>query len=232
MTLATRPDYLRLKPMLLICAIVLALAAGCVLWVDIPVAQYMRSLDPQTRALAEPVTMLGKAEWPLIALAVLTVFFAARRQWGRANRTVFIFLSISATLVVHLLKIGLGRARPKLYFSDDRVYGFSLFKFIEQGGGYYDYASFPSGHSAVAGALAMAVWLVSPAWLKWPIAVLSVLIVASRVVLTSHWVADTLAGFLLGVICAAVLHWRFSKRGWLDNPSGFLWMSKRGGGLA
>lgn len=201
-------------------AVVLAASCACIVWVDLPVAKYMRSLAPETRALAEPVTALGKAEWPLIALALVAAVFCVQRNWSGANRSVLVFLAIVLTLVVHPLKIVFGRARPKLYFAEESVYGFFPCKLFEEGGSYYAFASYPSGHSATAGALAVGVWLVSPNWLRWPVLVLSLLIAASRVVLTSHWVADTLAGFLLGAVCAAVLHWRFSGRGWLDTPVG------------
>ena len=52
--------------------------------------------------------------------------------------------------------------------------------------------------------------------------VLSLMIAASRVVLTSHWLGDTFAGYLLGAVIAVLLHHRFKKRGWLDEPAGLL----------
>lgn len=207
---------------LIVSTLVLLLSAACMLWVDLPVAEYMQGLDAKTRALAEPVTALGKAEWPLVAVVLLAAVFAVRRQWSRANASALVFFAIVLTLVVHPLKIVFGRARPKLTFAEESVYGFFPFKLFEEGGSYYDYASYPSGHSATAGALAVSVWLVAPNWLRWPVVLLSVLIALSRVVLTSHWVGDTLTGYLLGAVCAAVVHWRFTRRGWLTEPRGLL----------
>lgn len=216
----------RWKFWLIVSVVVLATSLVSILFVDLPVARYMRSLKPETRALVEPVTALGKAEWPLIALALLAIVFSIQRAWVKANATAMVFFSIVLTLVVHLLKIAFGRARPKLYFAEESLNGFFPFRLIEQGGSSYDYASYPSGHSATAGALAVSVWLLAPNWLRIPVLVLSVMIAVSRVVLTSHWVADTLAGFLLGAVCAVLMHWRFTQRGWLDEPSGLMRRAK------
>ena len=206
---------------------VVTLAATCcsIAWVDLPVATYMRSLDPVARDLAEPITELGRAHWPLITAACVTLAFASRRRWDLANRSAFVFFAITATLCVHLFKFIFGRARPTAYFEfgkQEPACGFDWFRVAGGRVQYTDYASFPSGHSAVAGALMVSVWLVAPVWLRWPVAVLSVLIAGSRVVKNAHWVSDTLAGLLLGGICAAVLHWRFTRRGWLNGSAGLL----------
>lgn len=209
--------------LMLVSVVVLAASAVSIAFVDVPVAEYVRSLDPATRELAEPVTTLGKAHWPLITLALVTGYFCWRRRWALANRSALVFCAISMTLVVHLFKLAFGRARPAYYFKQaeaESARGFNLFRILDEGGPYADYASYPSGHCAVAGALAVSVWLVSPAWLRWPVAVLAVLIAASRVMKNSHWVGDTLAGLLLGALCAVILHRRFKSWGWLDEPAG------------
>jgi len=205
---------------LVISGVVMLAAFACVAWLDLPLAKYMRSLDPQTRAMVEPITELGKSHWWLIPTALLVGFWSYCGYWLIANRTALVFCSIAgAGLIVHLFKFLFGRARPKLYFNGGQ-YGYEFFKLG------YDYSSFPSGHSTVAGALAASVWLVSPNWLRWPTLVLSLMIAASRVVLTSHWLGDTLAGYLLGVVFSVFLYQRFVFRGWLDEPVGLFKRSR------
>lgn len=201
---------------LVVVSVVVLIASVCAMvWVDLPLARAMRSLDAGTRALAEPITTLGKAEWSMTAAGLVTVYWCWRRRWALANASAYVFFAIACTLVVHLFKLLVGRARPKLYF-DDGFYGFEPFKLG------YDYSAYPSGHSAVAGALGVSVWMVCPNWLRWPVLVLTVLIALSRVLITAHWLGDVMAGYLLGVVCAVFLHWRFTRRRWLVEPAGLL----------
>ncbi|WP_232836764.1 phosphatase PAP2 family protein [Lentzea terrae] len=59
--------------------------------------------------------------------------------------------------------------------------------------------SFPSNHSVVAGASAMAIWALHRT-LGWVAAVCAVAAAASRVVVGVHYVHDVLAGLLLGAL--------------------------------
>lgn len=213
----------RLQIYLAIAAVVLAVAGCCIVWVDLPVGERVQAADHEMRQLARPFSTIGKAEWPLVSAAVVMVIACFFRRWQLANKCAFIFFSITTTLVVHLFKLMFGRARPKLMGEVEPAGGFEWFRTIRFGSDYSDFASFPSGHSAVAGALAMSVWLVSPIWVKWPLLVLSVLIAASRVIVLAHWVSDTLVGALLGATCALLLHRYYTRKGWLDQPRGFLY---------
>lgn len=214
-----KPHGMSRNQRLLIAAVVVLIAAGCsMVWVDRPVAEAVHGIDKPTRAFIEPVTALGESYWWLVPAALLTGYWSYRRSWALANRALYVFCSVAAGgLLVHVFKFIFGRARPKLYFRDG-VYGFDFFSL----GFDYDYTSFPSGHSTVAGALVASLWLVGPAWLRWPALGLTLLIAASRVALTSHWVSDVLAGYLLGVCFAVLVHWRFMRRGFLDEPAGLL----------
>lgn len=59
--------------------------------------------------------------------------------------------------------------------------------------------SFPSNHSVIAGASAMAIWALHRA-LGWVAAVCAVAAAASRVVVGVHYVHDVLAGLALGAL--------------------------------
>lgn len=175
----------------------------------------------RTHAWAEPITHLGEGQWWLVPLLFLTLFFAWRRRWSSANRAGLVFWSVAlAGVLVNGFKVVFGRSRPKLFFHEESVYDFSYFTIG------YDYAAYPSGHSAVVGAAGVATWLVSPNWVRVPVVVLTVAIAISRVLVTSHWPADVLAGYLMGGLCAVFLHWRFVGHGWLDEPAGLFRRSR------
>lgn len=59
--------------------------------------------------------------------------------------------------------------------------------------------SFPSNHSVIAGASAMAIWVLHRT-LGWVAAVCALAAAASRVVVGVHYVHDVLAGLLLGAL--------------------------------
>ena len=69
-----------------------------------------------------------------------------------------------------------------------------------------DRFSFPSGHTSVAFVI---LWILGTAymWLFAPLAIMAVLIAASRVYLGVHYPSDVFAGGVLGSACAAVALW-------------------------
>ncbi|MGW4213026.1 phosphatase PAP2 family protein [Lentzea sp. NPDC004789] len=64
--------------------------------------------------------------------------------------------------------------------------------------------SFPSNHSVIAGASAMAIWSLHRA-LGWVAAVCAVAAAASRVAVGVHYVHDVVAGLLLGALVSWVI---------------------------
>lgn len=79
--------------------------------------------------------------------------------------------------------------------------------------------SFPSNHSVVAGASAMAIWALHRT-LGWVAAVCAVAAAASRVVVGVHYVHDVLAGLLLGALISwAIAALLKKKRSEDDAPT-------------
>lgn len=62
--------------------------------------------------------------------------------------------------------------------------------------------SFPSYHSTMAFLFAWAAWSVK--WLRWPMLVLNLALLASTPVIGNHYLVDTLAGVAVGVIALAL----------------------------
>ncbi|MCV6601393.1 MAG: phosphatase PAP2 family protein [Cohaesibacter sp.] len=147
-------------------------------------------------------TDLGKSEILLIpaALAVLALGFLNWQPLRTAQRAVliraqmlglFVFVAIAGSgLTNNLLKILFGRARPR-HFDELGPLAFDA-PGLSSG-----FQSFPSGHSATAGALAIILILLLPR-LKWLWFGLTVWIAISRVIVGSHYPSDIVAGFSYG----------------------------------
>jgi membrane-associated phospholipid phosphatase len=140
------------------------------------------------------ITSLGDGAYlkPMGVLVVIAL--AMQRAWRPAAATATAFLLLP--LLVNLIKSGTARTRPTidLYAGAD---GFS----------------FPSGHAANAtliyGALAVLVFRSLTGPKRWiataALALLALLIAASRVYVGAHWPSDALAGLALGGLLLAGL---------------------------
>lgn len=150
---------------------------------------------------------------------LLPFLFAARQaipessvtrmlNWGMAA-ILFVFTAVAASgLLVNLLKIIFGRARPRLWF-EEGLYGFAPFTPTES-----LYWSFPSGHSNTAFTFALAVAFLIPQLRRYLLSAAFV-VAFSRVVLTKHYLSDILAGGAIGIITTYWLREQFARRGWV-----------------
>jgi membrane-associated phospholipid phosphatase len=170
---------------------------------DASVAYYVQAA-PRHGLLAEPwwrfCSELGNSTWWLLlgasAMGLGIVWLGRAHPCYHFGRCVLISV-LSSGLVLNLLKILFARARPRLLFREG-LYGFEGWNIGS------DVGSFPSGHTTTIVTLAL---LASWAWPKstplW--VVIAILVAVSRVVLGSHYVADTLAGLYVGSGVALVL---------------------------
>jgi membrane-associated phospholipid phosphatase len=152
----------------------------------------------------DTVTDAGQSEWYLIG--GLALFLALRRRNRRAAIS-GIFLSGAVALsglAADLLKALFGRARPMLLF-DQGIYGL--------GGPHYnhEWTSFPSGHSATALSVAWTLSLLFPRFRPLFLAG-GLLVAASRMVLTHHYLSDVVAGSMLGVATVMLLYQRYFRK--------------------
>jgi membrane-associated phospholipid phosphatase len=207
-------------------AVVLVLLLILVFWVgwqfDRDLALAARDIDPTTYAIFRQITRLGRSEWYLIpsALGIVLGFIGARRATGAARaawerllqRCLWVFSAVAVSgIVANILKIVFGRARPRLLDSGPATYGMSWFEVGSS------YASFPSGHSNTAFAVALAIGALVPRW-RVPLLIAAAVVAASRVVIGAHYLTDTLAGALLAVVTTLLLQRWFRRNGWGDLP--------------
>jgi lipid A 4'-phosphatase len=184
---------------------------------DRPLALFFHARDHDLRSLFDFTGRLG------LTYGYLTIFglaFVALHWSGVSPRLqrfalplralsgipAFLFLSIAGSgVIVDVLKVVFGRARPKLLFQSD-VYGFAWLMWRP------DYWSFPSGHSATIVALMAALWFLWPQHLLFYILVAAI-VCMSRVVVGAHYPADCLAGALIAVLTTRYIAQVFAKWG-------------------
>ena len=197
----------------------LALAAICLVLLDPITGQRQHHWPVTFTAVSEIFTKLGLAIWyvapPLLWLAFANVidWHALSRRWLMAfyNWTCMAFFLLSAAgvsgLIVLLLKNIVGRARP-LNFETMGVFSFQPLVFDAR------FASFPSGHATVIGAVAAVLLLLFPKW-KYVVLPLAVWVASTRVFVGAHYPSDTVFGFAFGFGSAVALSVIFARLGFI-----------------
>lgn len=136
------------------------------------------------------ITLLGEFGVFWIICAIIMLIVKPTRKIGATCALSMIFDFISCNI---LIKNIVARARPdKLLWSEN------LF-FLP-----HDW-SFPSGHTAISFAAAVAILMYNRK-LGIPAIILATLIGFSRVYMCVHWLSDVLAGALLGTLCAILAY--------------------------
>lgn len=189
-------------------------------YVDRPLAEYMRQMDPHFLSFFSFITKFGDSKFTLIPIALILPFLLAIRQAIEATSLrriigwltgalVFVFVAVAGSgILVNILKVIVGRTRPVL---DEQygAYGFSPFTYDSS---YYH--SFPSGHAATAFAIAIALSFFLPR-LRIPLLIGAGLVAFSRVAITRHYLTDILCGGMLGIWTTYWLRAWFAEQGWV-----------------
>jgi lipid A 4'-phosphatase len=189
-----------------------------VVFIDRPLAWYFAGRGPVLDTVFKAITELGLSTGYLIGLALL--YFALRllaglrlsldqlgqklRAWSYLPLFVFVSL-VTSGLLADLIKILVGRSRPKLLFSEgDYFFAGPAFR--------ADLWSFPSGHTANAVSLAFALSLIWPRY-RLAFGIFAALVAASRVILTQHYLSDVVASAALAIGVTLLTRRRFLRRG-------------------
>lgn len=171
--------------------------------------------------IARDLSRIGDSSWSIPLFAAAALFFTAigsvltgagaalTKAWRNASFFVLCCL-VSSGLATIIFKSIIGRARPDV--AGEGNLAFHHFTHSS------DWASFPSGHTTTAMALAFALGLVFPK-ARGAFIAIAVMVAASRVILGVHWVSDTIAGTLVAWLALRAMIWIFRRTG-LHLPAG------------
>jgi lipid A 4'-phosphatase len=188
-----------------------------VLFLDRPAALFFHAQSDRLHAVFRFITQFGVSTGYLVGAAVA---FAGMRLAARMKRfaaladrivaysalPLFFFTSVAASgLAVDLVKTVAGRTRPKLLFSNGDYY-------FGWWGTQSDFWSFPSGHTANAIAIALALSMM------WPrcralAALFAALVATSRIVITAHYVSDVVMGAFVAFAIVPYIRFVFARSG-------------------
>jgi lipid A 4'-phosphatase len=190
-------------------ASILLIEAVAIVWLDRPVANYFHTHASALQPFFHAVQRFGLG-YPYLVLSA--VAFAVLRWGGRLEKLrgwdismravayipAFFFAAVAVSgIVADILKVTVGRARPKFLFLDG-TYDFTWF------GWHADHWSFPSGHAATVAALMTALWCLWPRPL-WLYVAAAALVAGARVVTGQHYLSDVIAGVVIGVLVTRAL---------------------------
>jgi membrane-associated phospholipid phosphatase len=162
--------------------------------------------DPALHTFAWWCSELALGWVPAAVGIFLAVVFVLIRRPNVGAKIFFVVLTCEITgLAALILRVLIGRARPLAHVPQG-VYG------VWYHGhwiiGKYEFASFPSGHSATAMGLAAAAWLVDRRWGAIA-AIYAALVMWSRIALQYHHLSDVIASAVLSIplaiLCKKVL---------------------------
>jgi membrane-associated phospholipid phosphatase len=187
--------------------------AAAMAFVDAWAIDQTRLLPPWLIDAFNRITDLGQSGWFLVPTGILVIWLAvlARPALGRmtnlmliaiAVRLEFIFLAVAAPgLVFTVLKRLIGRARPP----DLGAFHYVPFSWRPE------LASMPSGHATTAFSAAIAIGALFPRArpVLW---IYAAVIALSRVVISTHFPSDVVAGAFVGGFGALVVRNWFAAR--------------------
>ena len=184
-----------------------ARVAGCYRYVDVPLAQWAHHHQLHQYGLFHGLQVVADGLVLLAPVMLLTVGGCRVRgriaRWDRAALRAALSV-LAVALLKYPLKWAFGRTWPATFYQNnpsllhDGVYGFHPFH------GGVAYSAFPSGHAAVAAAVATVLWMYAPRgrvlavglWLAVAVGLLGAYY---------HFAGDVLAGTLLGVFVASLV---------------------------
>ncbi|PKN51959.1 MAG: phosphatase PAP2 family protein [Deltaproteobacteria bacterium HGW-Deltaproteobacteria-13] len=175
------------------------------LW-DIPLAKYCRELNPAVINIFDVITRLGISTWYIVASVIFYLFFRfVYKNNLNAARSLFVFIALSVTgIFINIVKWIAGRYRPVELFNHG-YFGFDYF------GVGYEWTSFPSGHAQTAFSLATALTILFPRW-GVPLFIVAIAVGVSRIILTSHYLSDVIAGAGIGILLTLAVKYFFDRK--------------------
>ena len=185
-------------------AAVLLLIILSYFFLDIPLTLYCKGLNKSILDFFGIVTEFGISTWYLVGSFALFLFYRFfQRRPIYAHRALFLFSSIAFSgIIANIIKVIIGRYRPEMFF-EKGLYGINFLNFSFSNFS-HGLTSFPSGHTATTFSLAWALSLFFPRT-RIPLFCFAVMVGASRVIITSHYLSDALGGAYVGIMSVLFL---------------------------
>jgi membrane-associated phospholipid phosphatase len=147
---------------------------------------------------------------PICVGVALLLFLMKRKASSRAFFVASVAV-LASGLVAQILKVIIGRARP--YTFGDGRYTLEQLQTFQWFTHNSDFASFPSGHAT---AIFSVIWVLQAqlkqSWAKALLFTFACLVALSRVALWKHYLADVVAGAVLGILCANALMQKLRRK--------------------
>lgn len=199
-----------------------SLTLAAMAYVDPVIQRAQYAITGPASLFFEIATDLGKSGWLLIPtgvalLVLLTIMppwrtFADRVVLAVMARLAFVFIAVAGSgLIITTVKRIIGRGRPRFFEQQGSLY----FDFMAWKA---NYASFPSGHSQTAFAIAVAFACLVPRW-RWPLILIATLVAISRVVVDAHYFTDIVWGSAWGAWFTIMTREWFARRGVVFSPT-------------
>ncbi|WP_426231395.1 phosphatase PAP2 family protein [Pararhizobium sp. DWP3-4] len=197
-----------------------ALLVAALLPFDGLISQTAQGLPGGVVAFNEKITDFGTFAWMIYGSGSIVIVayilhrvsrsegFSSKSKTGWRLALYFLVTIGSASIVVHLAKLVIGRARPEL-FAEYGAHSLSFFS-----GHDWVFQSFPSGHSAAVGSFFGAFSMLAPR-LRIVFVLGALAIGISRIVVGAHYPSDVAAGLLVGLWTALMTAFFFARQTWL-----------------
>ncbi len=207
-------------------AVVIAVFLFGMLLIDAPVTSAVPRLPRWLISAFDWFTDFGKSAWLLWPLGIVFLALAALPRLSHVSQRVlaavmvrvgFLFVAIALPgLFASIIKNMIGRARPGVGGSLNP----SLFDPFHWAPAY---AGLPSGHATTAFAALAAFGMLWPR-ARTALLIFALLIAASRIIVTAHYVTDVASGALVGIIGVLLVRRYFALRrlGFSVAPDGAL----------
>jgi membrane-associated phospholipid phosphatase len=196
------------------------------MWADVALIHVAARLPSSIRETYDAITDYGRSGWILwpTGILVLATAAATTRAATRmaqlvlaaiAVRIGYVFLAVGIPgLFVTIVKRWIGRVRP----SEAGPFAYHPFSWDPA------YASLPSGHSAAAFSVLVAIGSIFPR-ARLVLWVYAVTIAMSRVIISAHYTSDVIAGAAVGAFGAILMREWFAARrlGFAIGSDGEVW---------
>jgi membrane-associated phospholipid phosphatase len=175
---------------------------------DVPVARLCYSAAPP-RAVIKALEIVGNVGGNGISVFLILIVLVAFSQTKIARLPLLISMSLGAGLLDDIVKLCVGRARPRLMDLSTATFSSTFYGLFPPFTVKSGLQSFPSGHAATSFGFAFALGLLYPRGRRYFIAV-AVIVAITRVILHAHFPTDIAAGAMLGGTWAYVCYAGFA----------------------